>query len=77
MTSVGPCRRNQSRSCSACKSARAHLVVAALVERSGAAAVPAPRVQQAEAFAWKLGAYEGGELLHLVPVCNALQQSAA
>ena len=47
------------------------------MERRVAAAVPAPRVQQAVAFAWQLGAHERSELLHLVPVCNTLQKCAA
>jgi hypothetical protein len=55
----------------------AHLIVAALMERRVAAAVPAPRVQQAEAFARKPRPHERAELLHLVPVRHALQQSAA
>jgi hypothetical protein len=55
----------------------AHLIVAVLVERCVAAAVPAPRVQQAVAFACQLGLHECSELLHLVPVTHTLKQSAA
>ena len=77
MTSVGPCPRSQARSYSACKNARAHLVVAALVERSAAAAVPAPRVQQAVAPAGQPAPQQRRKLLRLVSVSHALQQRAA
>jgi hypothetical protein len=55
----------------------AHLIVAPLVERRVAAAVPAPSVQQAVAFACQLGPHECSELLHLAPVTHTLKQSAA
>ena len=45
--------------------------------RGAAAAVPAPRIQQAVTFAWKPGPHECSKLLNLVRVLNAPQQSAA